>query len=253
MPKGRLRYSLDWRTVDVDREALGDKLADVAVDYRVGLAAARRPDNHAGSKNIDYVGKSIMPPPVIIKSCREIHRILVLDQTGFLHETLVLHVEDVLHEVVLMEPAHPQTRHQQAKITRGKRADIQYGAHRVWQRQLKQPPVQKKQHASSHQGRIDLVPGDFFPFDPMRAQTGDGQQKHRQQLGPEDTVENTGRVVEVYQNPVYHLKVQMPCGDTWIAVHINVYHQKKNTHGPAELHYLGESPQIVFLLHKNCG
>lgn len=61
----------------------------------------------------------------------------------------------------------------------------------------------------------------------MRAQTGNGQQKHRQQLGPEDTVENTGRVVEVYQNPVYHLKVQMPCGDTWIAVHINVYHQKK--------------------------
>jgi hypothetical protein len=30
----------------------------------------------------------------------------------------------------------------------------------------------------------------------------------------------------------------VPCGDTRIAVHIDVYHQKKNTHGPAEFHSL---------------
>ena len=95
-------------------------------------------------------------------------------------------------------------------------------------------------------------PGYLFTFDPMRTQTGNGQQEHCQQFAPENTVENSGRVVEVYQNPVYYLKVQAPCGDTWIAVHIDVYHQKKNTHGPAEFHYLSESPQIIFLLHKNC-
>lgn len=61
----------------------------------------------------------------------------------------------------------------------------------------------------------------------MRTQAGNGQQKHCQQFAPENTVENSGRVVEVYQNPVYHLKVQVPCGDTRIAVHIDVYHQKK--------------------------
>lgn len=70
----------------------------------------------------------------------------------------------------------------------------------------------------------------------MRTQAGNGQQKHCQQFAPENTVENSSRVVEVYQNPVYHLKVQVPCGDTRIAVHIDVYYQKKNTHGPAEFH-----------------
>lgn len=70
----------------------------------------------------------------------------------------------------------------------------------------------------------------------MRTQAGNGQQKHCQQFAPENTVENSSRVVEVYQNPVYHLKVQVPCGDTRIAVHIDVYYQKKNTHGPSEFH-----------------
>ena len=106
----------------------------------------------------------------------------------------------------------------------------------MWQWQFKKPPVQKKQYASCHQRRINFRLGYLFTFDPVRTQTGNGQQKHCQQFAPENTVENSGRVVEVYQNPVYHLKAQVPCGDTRIAVHIDVYHQKKNTHGPAEFH-----------------
>ena len=122
----------------------------------------------------------------------------------------------------------------------------------MWQRQIQQPPVQKKERTSGNQCRIDFGPGDFLSLDPVCAQTGDGQQKHRQQLAPEDVVENARVNVEVYQNLVYDRKIQMPCGHARIAVHIDVHHQKKNTHSPAEFHYLSESPQIVFLLHKDC-
>lgn len=70
----------------------------------------------------------------------------------------------------------------------------------------------------------------------MRTQTGNGQQKHCQQFAPENAVENPGRIIEIHQNPVHHRKVQVPRGDTRITIHIDVYHQKKNTHGPAKFH-----------------
>jgi putative alpha-1,2-mannosidase len=96
---------------------------------------------------------------------------------------------------------------------------------------------------------------EFFTLELVTSQndvTGNGQQKHCQQFAPENAVENPGRIIEIHQNPVHHRKVQVPRGDTRITIHIDVYHQKKNTHGPAKFHDLGKRPQIVFLLHKNC-
>lgn len=47
--------------IDVNRKAFGYKLAYVTVDYRIGFAAARCPDNHAGTENIDNIDKSVIP------------------------------------------------------------------------------------------------------------------------------------------------------------------------------------------------
>lgn len=52
--------------VDVNRKAFGYKLAYVTVDYRIGFAAARCPDNHAGTENIDNIDKSVIPAFFII-------------------------------------------------------------------------------------------------------------------------------------------------------------------------------------------
>ena len=93
--------------VDVNRKAFGYKLADVTVDYRIGFAAARCPDNHAGTENIDNIDKSVIPAFFIIESRREVYRIFILHQSGFLHETLIFHIEHIIHEVVPVKAAHP--------------------------------------------------------------------------------------------------------------------------------------------------
>ena len=93
--------------VDVNRKALGYKLAYVTVDYRIGLAATRCSDNHAGTENIDNIDKSVIPAFFIIESRREVYRIFILHQSGFLHETLIFHIEHIFHEVVPVKAAHP--------------------------------------------------------------------------------------------------------------------------------------------------
>ena len=93
--------------VDVNRKAFGYKLTYVTVDYRIGFAAARCPDNHAGTENIDNIDKSVIPAFFIIESRREVYRIFILHQSGFLHETLIFHIEHIFHEVVPVKAAHP--------------------------------------------------------------------------------------------------------------------------------------------------
>ena len=60
----------------------------------------------------------LVPFLLVVEASGQIDRILVLHEFGFLHETLVLIIEDILHEVVFQEPAHPESSHQQADITR---------------------------------------------------------------------------------------------------------------------------------------
>ena len=93
--------------IDVNRKAFGYKLAYVTVDYRIGFAAARCPDNHAGTENIDNIDKSVIPAFFIIESRREVYRIFILHQSGFLHETLIFHIEHIFHEVVPVNATHP--------------------------------------------------------------------------------------------------------------------------------------------------
>ena len=63
----------------------------------------------------------------IVKTCRQIDRILVHHEFGLLHETLVLIIEDIFHEVVFQEPANPESSHQQADITRCHCKNVQRG------------------------------------------------------------------------------------------------------------------------------
>lgn len=75
-----------------------------------------------------------------IETCRQIDRILAFDKPRFLHETLVLVVENILHQIVFQQAAHPQTTHQQADIARSNGKDIQSRHRFKRQRQGQQPP-----------------------------------------------------------------------------------------------------------------
>ena len=58
-------------------------------------------------ENIDNIDKSVIPAFFIIESRREVYRIFILHQSGFLHETLIFHIEHIFHEVVPVKAAHP--------------------------------------------------------------------------------------------------------------------------------------------------
>ena len=110
--------------------------------------------------------------PLKAETGGQVDGIFVLQQPGFLPEGFVFDIEHIAHQVMPVKPAHPQPRHQQAEVTCGKCYDVQYGACHVRQGQVKQPPVQKEQHASGYQRRVDFGPGDFFTLDSMCSQTG---------------------------------------------------------------------------------
>ena len=52
------------------------------------------------------------------------------------HETLVLVVENILHQIVFQQTAHPQTSHQQADIARTDGKAVSYTHLDVYKRQI---------------------------------------------------------------------------------------------------------------------
>ena len=104
--------SHEFIIIDVRRKSLLDLLLDVIVYDGVRLARAGCAEHHRGAKRIDDVDPSGLPFLPIIEACREVDGVFVRHQAGLLHEAFVLHIEDVVHEVVLQQAARPRPGHE---------------------------------------------------------------------------------------------------------------------------------------------
>ena len=111
--------------VHIHRIPLLYLLLDEVVHHGIRLSAARRAQHDGGTEGIDYVDPAPVPPLAVVEACGQVHGIVVLQQPCLLHETLVLCVEHILHEVVLQQTAHPQPAHQQADVARADRGYVQ--------------------------------------------------------------------------------------------------------------------------------
>ena len=86
--------------VDIHRKAFLNLLLDIVVHDSVRLSRTRCAEYHRGAEGIDYVNPALIPFFLIVKTCGEIDGILILHQSCFLHETLILCVEYIVHQVI---------------------------------------------------------------------------------------------------------------------------------------------------------
>ena len=111
--------------VNIHRKTLLYLLLDVVVHNGVGLTRTGSAEHHWGTEGIDYVNPAIVPLLFIVEACRQIDGVFVLHQPSFLHKTLILRVEYIIHQVVFEQSAHPYATHQQTDIAHGQREDIE--------------------------------------------------------------------------------------------------------------------------------
>ena len=62
-----------------------------------------------------------------------------------------------------------------------------------------------------------MHPFDFFLLYTLRAQTREGKEGNGEKLCPKDGAEQSGRALEVQQNPVHHSDIDVPFPDGRIA------------------------------------
>ena len=55
---------------------------------------------------------AFVPLLFIVETCREIDRVFIFHQPGFLHEAFIFRVEHIVHQVVFEQSTHPHTTHQ---------------------------------------------------------------------------------------------------------------------------------------------
>lgn len=86
--------------VDVHRKPLFDVLLDVVVYDGVGFSGAGRAKHRRGSKRVDDINPTVIPFAFIIEFRRKINGVFIFHQTGFLLETLVFIIENIVHQIV---------------------------------------------------------------------------------------------------------------------------------------------------------
>ena len=195
----------------------------VTVYHRIRLAATRCSQYKAGTERVYNIYPAIIPLLLIIEPGRQIHGILVFNQTGFLLETFVLGIKDIIHEVVFQQPGHPRSRHEHTDITHRQRGDIKHGIRRVWQRKFQQPPVQEKQHDTRRKAAIYFHPRYFFLFHALSSDARQGEEHHRKKFRPKHGREQPGRALEVPQYLVYHFKSHSPLFQGGVTEPVHVY------------------------------
>ncbi|KXB77272.1 hypothetical protein HMPREF1860_01442 [Prevotella amnii] len=198
-------------------------MLDKAVHHCVGFAAARRTQHDGRTEGIHHIDPAVVPTLFVIEACGQIDRILAFDEPCFLHETLVLIVENILHQIVFQQTAHPQTAHQKADIACTDGNDIQPRHRFDRQRQSQYPPVQEKQHGPDGECRPYFSPSDFLSLDTLRTQTGQGKQQDGKQLRVQYGMEQPRRAVEVHQDFVHHTDVHAPQPDGFVAEPVHVH------------------------------
>ena len=198
-------------------------MLDKIVYNSVGLSAARRTQHDGRTEGINYIDPAVVPTLLIIKTCGQIDRILAFDEPCFLHKTLVLVVENIVHQIVFQQAAHPQPAHQQTDIARADGKDIQPRDRFNRQRQSQYPPVQEKQHEPGNKCRPDFTPSNFLSLDTLRSQARQRKQQDGKQLRVQYGMEQPRRAVEVQKDFVHHADVHAPKPDGFIAEPVHVH------------------------------
>ena len=160
-----------FEVVTVDGKPLLNLLLDEIVDDSIGLTAARRSQDGDRTERIHHVYPPLVPFLAVIESGRQIDRVLVFQKPCLLHKGFVLLIEDILHQVVLQEAAHVESRHQQTNIAYGYRKSIESRIRLYGQWQGKYPPIEEeKDKAGAHECPY-LRPSDMLLFHTFRTQT----------------------------------------------------------------------------------
>lgn len=94
-------------------------LLDELVDDTVGFPTTGTSHHNAPPLRGYDINPAIVPLFLVIETCRQVHRIFIGDQAGFLHEALVLIIKDVIHELVLQQTGNPDSGGKQADISGG--------------------------------------------------------------------------------------------------------------------------------------
>src|SRR5690606_23356087 len=110
--------------IDIHRKPLFDMLLDVVVYDGVGFSRAGSTKYNRGSKRIYDINPSIVPFAFVIKLCGKIDRVFIFYQTGFLLETLVFIIENIVHQIVAEWSAHPYPCHEQGYISQTRCKDV---------------------------------------------------------------------------------------------------------------------------------
>src|SRR5690606_16271686 len=97
MVEGNRGKVVKLKIVDIHRKALFDMLLDVVVYDGVGFSGAGSTKYNRSPKRIDDINPSIVPFAFVKKLRRKIDRVFIFYQTGFLLETLVFIIENIVH------------------------------------------------------------------------------------------------------------------------------------------------------------
>ena len=209
--------------ITIECKTFLDLLFYVIIYHRIRLATARRSQYKTGTERVYNIYPTFIPLLVIIKSSRQIYGVFVFNQAGFLLETFVLHIKDIIHKVVLQQAGHPRTRHEHTDVTRRQRGDVKHRTCRVWQGKFQQPPVQEEQHDTHHKAAMYLRPCYIFLFHALSADTRQGEEHHGEKFRPQDRGEQPGGTLEFPQYLVYHLKSYSPLFQGGVTEPVHVY------------------------------
>ena len=200
----------EFIVINIHGKSLLDLLLDVVIYDRVGFSRPRRTEHHARAERIHDIDPTVAPLFPVIKTSREIHRILVRHQTGFLHETFILHIEYIVHQVVLQQAADPGAGHQQTDKSRGQGKEVADSPKAYADRQAQYPSVQQIESCSGTQYHPDPAPGDPFFLDTFRSQTGKSEEYHSKELCPKDGRKKPRRSMKVHQDGICNAYGNLP-------------------------------------------
>ena len=114
--------------VDIGGIAFLYLLLDIGIYHCKRLSRTGRSQYDGGTEGVHDIDPAVIPFLVIIEPCRQIYRVFIFNQTGFLHETFVLVIEYIVHEILFEQTGDPYTGSEQAEVTDGKSEYIKGGA-----------------------------------------------------------------------------------------------------------------------------
>lgn len=150
-----------FEIIEISTISLFDKLPYVIVNHRERLAAAGRSDHHTTAEN-GYIYPAAEALSPVAEQRRQVHRIFILDQPGFLYKGLVFVVENVVQKVVPQKPPHPYPCREHEQVAREQGCGVPRYAHTERGVYAQQPAVEKVEDKAREGCRGNMRPADFL-------------------------------------------------------------------------------------------